>query len=111
MQYRPQTSSADSDPELTEILDNLKGIDVTHYIDQVKRIHWQQLLDSAEEIMSFIQSKDTSIPQLAVTSTKLPTLSEPSIFEEEEDDFFSSSLTLAPPSTRSLNLSPPKRTN
>ncbi len=97
--------------ELTEILDNLKGIDVTHYIDQVKRIHWQQLLDSAEEIMSFIQSKDTSIPQLAVTSTKLPTLSEPSIFEEEEDDFFSSGLTLTPPSTRSLNLSPPKRTN
>lgn len=97
--------------ELTEILDHLKEIDVSHYIDQVKRIHWQQLLDSAEEIMGFIQSKDSSIPQLAITSTKLPNISTPDIFEEEEDDFFSPSLTLQPPSTRSLNLSPPKRFN
>tara|TARA_B110001454_G_scaffold203017_1_gene210580 strand:+ start:2914 stop:3642 length:729 start_codon:yes stop_codon:yes gene_type:complete len=97
--------------ELTEILDHLKDIDVTHYIDQVKRIHWQQLLDSAEEIMSFIQSKEASVPQLAIASTKLPNISSPDIFEEEEDDFFSPGLTLIPPSTRSLNLSPPKRFN
>ena len=97
--------------ELTEILDHLKEIDVSHYIDQVKRIHWQQLLDSAEEIMGFIQSKDSSIPQLAITSTKLPNISTPDIFEEEKDDFFSPGLTLQPPSTRSLNLSPPKRFN
>lgn len=97
--------------ELNEILDNLKDIDVSHYIDQVKRIHWQQLLDSAEEIMGFIQSKETAVPKLAVTSTKLPEMSTPSIFEEEEDGFFSSDLTLQPPSSKSLNLSPPKRSN
>jgi len=42
---------------LGEVLDNLKNVDVTGYIDQAKRIDWKQLLGAAEEIMGFIQAR------------------------------------------------------
>lgn len=94
----------------TEILDNLKGVDVTHYINQAKRIDWQSLLDSAEDIMLFINSKQgpLEVPKPSVTSVTLPRME--SFDEEEDESFFRSGLTLAPP-TRNLNLTPPRKSN
>ena len=94
----------------TEILDNLKDIDVTHYINQAKRIDWQSLLDSAEEIMSFINSKQgpLEIPKPSVPAIAMPTIDP---FDEEEDDsFFRTGLTLSPP-PRNLNLTPPRKSD
>jgi|TARA_B100001094_G_scaffold320872_1_gene367735 hypothetical protein len=98
----------------TEILDNLKEIDVTHYINQAKRIDWQTMLDSAEEIMGFIQARNDgtlNVPKPAVSAVTLPKIG--ISFEAEDDDTFFGSdtpnLTLTPPSVRSLNLTPPKR--
>ncbi|NDF37278.1 MAG: hypothetical protein EB156_05780, partial [Euryarchaeota archaeon] len=53
---------------LAEVLDNLREVDVKVYIDQAKRIEWKKLLNSAEEIMSFINSQDSTKPK-----PKLPT--------------------------------------
>lgn len=48
---------------LGEVLDNLKHVEVTEYIDQAKRINWRQLLGAAEEIMGFIHARnEPSIP-------------------------------------------------
>ena len=99
----------------TEILDNLKEIDVSHYINQAKRIDWQTMLDSAEEIMGFIQARNDgtlNVPKPSVSSVTLPTLGISFEAEDDDDEFFGSStpnLTLTPPSVRSLNLTPPKR--
>ena len=99
----------------TEILDNLKEIDVSHYINQAKRIDWQTMLDSAEEIMGFIQARNDgtlNVPKPAVSAVTLPTLGINFEAEDDDDDFFGSStpnLTLTPPSVRSLNLTPPRR--
>ena len=103
----------------TEILDNLKEVDVTHYINQAKRIDWQAMLDSAEEIMGFIQARNDgslNVPKPAVSSINLPNIGIEFEAEDDDDDFFSSgsetpSLTLTPPTTRSLNLTPPRRRN
>jgi len=89
---------------INDILDNLRGVDVSEYINQAKRIEWKQLLDGAEEIMGFIQSssdKPLKIPEPSIGMPKLPTLptpepviKEPSIEEmllsmdEEGDDWF-----------------------
>ena len=43
---------------LNDILDNLRGVNVEEYIDQAKRIEWKQLLNSAEELMSFVSSSN-----------------------------------------------------
>lgn len=91
---------------LGEVLDNLRGVDVSTYIDQAKRIEWKKLLNSVEEIMSFINTQDPSkpkpkLPTPSVGMPKLPTLPtpepapapEPTIDEligdlgEEEDDW------------------------
>jgi hypothetical protein len=49
---------------LGEVLDNLKNVEVTEYIDQAKRINWRQLLGAAEDIMGFIQARSESpIPE------------------------------------------------
>jgi len=103
----------------TEILDNLKEVDVTHYINQAKRIDWQAMLDSAEEIMGFIQARNDgslNVPKPAVSSINLPNIGIEFEAEDDDDGFFSSgyetpSLTLTPPTTRSLNLTPPRRRN
>ena len=101
----------------TEILDNLKEIDVTHYINQAKRIDWQTMLDSAEEIMGFIQARNDgtlNVPKPAVSSVTLPDIGIDFEADDDDDDFFTdtvstSALTLTPPSTRSFNLTPPRR--
>ena len=91
---------------LGEVLDNLRGVDVSAYIDQAKRIEWKKLLNSVEEIMSFINTQDPAkpkpkLPTPSVGMPKLPTLPtpepvqlpEPTIDElignldEEEDDW------------------------
>ena len=91
---------------LGEVLDNLRGVDVSSYIDQAKRIEWKKLLNSVEEIMSFINTQDPDkpkpkLPTPSIGMPKLPTLPtpepaplpEPTIDElignldEEEDDW------------------------
>lgn len=97
-----------------EILDSLKDIDVTHYINQAKRIDWQSLLDSAEEIMGFVQGRNDgtlSIPSPSVSSVPMPNIVNDIFDEDEEDDsFFRGGLTLSPP-PKNLNLTPPRRSN
>ena len=99
-----------------EILDNLKEVDVAHYINQAKRIDWQSLLDSAEEIMGFVKARNDgtlNVPKPSVSSVSIPRISN-DVFDEEEDEddesFFRGGLTLSPP-PRNLNLSPPRRSN
>ena len=98
----------DNKDELGEILTHMKDIDVTHYIDQAKRIDWQSLLNSAEEIMGFIQSKSgpIQVPKPSVTNVTLPKIGG-SVFDDDDDDFFTENLRLSPP--KNLNLSPPRR--
>tara|TARA_B100001769_G_C22073657_1_gene578055 strand:- start:613 stop:1335 length:723 start_codon:yes stop_codon:yes gene_type:complete len=98
----------DNKDELGEILTHMKDIDVTHYIDQAKRIDWQSLLNSAEEIMGFIQSKSgpIQVPKPSVTNVALPKIGG-SVFDDDDDDFFTENLRLSPP--KNLNLSPPRR--
>ena len=99
-----------------EILDNLKEVDVAHYINQAKRIDWQSLLDSAEEIMGFVKARNDgtlNVPKPSVSSVPIPRISN-DVFDEEEDEddesFFRGGLTLSPP-PRNLNLSPPRKSN
>jgi hypothetical protein len=98
----------------TEILDNLKEVDVTHYINQAKRIDWQTMLDSAEEIMGFIQARNDgslNVPKPAVANVQMPNITNDIFDDDDEDDsFFRSGLTLSPP-PKNLNLTPPRRFN
>jgi hypothetical protein len=98
----------DNKDELGEILTHMKDINVTHYIDQAKRIDWQSLLNSAEEIMGFIQSKagPIQVPKPSVSNVTLPKIGV-SVFDDDDDDFFADKLRLSPP--KNLNLSPPRR--
>jgi hypothetical protein len=112
----------------SEILDNMKDVDVSAYITQAKGIDWKQLLDAAEDILSFIKSKDnTQLPTPSVTMPKLPDLDErfdvimsdgSTLTVEPKDDFFEEPLDQyeepmvieAPaPKENTLTLSPPKR--
>ena len=75
-------SSKKTKMDLGEVLDNLRGVDVSAYIDQAKRIEWKKLLNSVEEIMSFINSQDPDkpkpkLPTPSVGMPKLPTLPTP----------------------------------
>ena len=82
---------------LAEVLDNLRDVDVTAYIDQAKRIEWTKLLNSVEEVMSFINTQDPSapkpkLPKPSVGMPKLPTLPAPPIVEEPTIDDIISNL-------------------
>ena len=72
---------------LNEVLDNLREVDVTEYIQQAKRIDWKQLLDAAEEILTFIQARP-KVPQTTTADImqkmKLPR-SEPIQIESDEE--------------------------
>jgi len=92
---------------LGEVLDNLRGVDVSTYIDQAKRIEWKKLLNSVEEIMSFINTQDSDkpkpkLPTPSIGMPKLPILPTPepvptpeptideligNLDEEEEEDW------------------------
>jgi len=92
---------------LSEILENLKDIDVTHYINQAKRIDWQTMLDSVEEIMGFIKAKNEgtlSVPKPALQQPDLPDLT-PEVVEDES--FFD--LEPPAPPAQNLDLMPPER--
>ena len=112
---------------LGEVLDNLRRIDVTEYIDQAKRIQWKDLLNSLEDLMGFIQKSDGKLSMMkpAVSMPKLPRFPthnpEPTISEilenigdddgwEDDDDFFTEEkpkLTLTRPKP-ALTLKRPK---
>jgi hypothetical protein len=102
--------------DINIMLDNLKEVDVTKHLDQARRIDWQMLMDSAEEIMSFIRaSKESASP--TITKVVLPTLTQPPnhspIIEDDDGEFFeseTSSINLEPPKrARTLDLRPPRR--
>lgn len=82
---------------LNDILDNLRGVDIEEYINQAKRIEWKQLLNSAEELMSFVSSsnagKPVTMPTPSIGMPKLPDLTpEPTVedllesFDDDEED-------------------------
>jgi len=76
---------------LGEVLDNLRDVDVKVYVDQAKRIEWKKLLNSVEEIMSFINSQDSTkpkpkLPTPSIGMPKLPTLPTPPVVEERSID-------------------------
>ena len=74
---------------LGEVLDNLKNVDVSGYIDQAKRIDWKQLLGAAEEIMGFIQARsENTIPApTKIDTSQIKIQREPKIdLPEEEED-------------------------
>ena len=105
--------------DINELLDNLKEVDITSHLEQAKRIDWNMLLDSAEEVMSFIRAaKDSSPAKPSVSNVVLPNLETPvpetPIIDEDDSDFFdeepSTSIDLSPPRrTPSLDLRPPRR--
>lgn len=109
---------------LNDILDNLRGVNVEEYIDQAKRIEWKQLLNSAEELMSFVSSsndgKGPSLPTPSIGMPILPDLSlpEPSIeellaplAEDDQWDFDDSEDFFSPPPSKPLTMkrSKPKK--
>ena len=117
---------------LGEVLDNLRGVDVSTYIDQAKRIEWKKLLNSVEEIMSFINTQDPSkpkpkLPTPSIGMPKLPTLPtpepapapEPTIDEligdlpDDDDDWLEyeddDEIFEEPPAKPNLNPSRPKK--
>jgi predicted CopG family antitoxin len=104
--------------DINIILDNLKEVDVTKHLEQARRIDWQMLMDSAEEIMSFIRTnKDATAPKPAVSNVVLPKLpnsrKEVPIISDDDGDFFEGSVSpidlLPPRKTSSLDLRPPRR--
>ena len=60
---------------LSEVLDNLREVDVTSYINQAKRIDWKQLLDAAEEILGFIQARNTPVEPIISTQDIMQNIS------------------------------------
>jgi hypothetical protein len=110
---------------LNDILDNLRGVDVEEYINQAKRIEWKQLLNSAEELMSFVSSSNSGnavkMPTPSIGMPKLPDLTpEPTVEEllesfddDEEDDwgFDDDEFFSEPPAPKNLTMkrSKPKK--
>ena len=68
---------------LNEVLDNLREVDVTSYINQAKRIDWKQLLDAAEEILGFIQARPKAEPVIT-TNDIMQNISLPETIQIEE---------------------------
>lgn len=104
--------------DINIMLDNLKEVDVTKHLEQARRIDWQMLMDSAEEIMSFIRTNKPNTPtKPAVSNVVLPKLpnsrQETPIISDNDGDFFeesASSIDLLPPKkNNSLDLRPPRR--
>ena len=104
---------------LSEVLDNLREVNVTEYIQQAKGIDWKGLLDAAEEVMGFIKSKSTlsdiktiPTPQLAFTpddDDEEEFFAEPFVQHEEPIVMEPRGLTLTPPRKSRLDLTPPPK--
>ena len=65
--------------------------------------------------MGFVKARNEgtlNVPKPSVSSVSMPRIANDAFDEEEEDDedFFRGGLTLSPP-PRSLNLTPPRRSN
>ena len=78
---------------LNEILDNLKDVDVTTYITQAKGIDWKSLLDAAEELMTFVKSKNINYAAMNPSDTQMPKLPDlderfDAVYEEDDEEFF-----------------------
>ena len=72
---------------LNEVLDNLREVDVTEYINQAKRIDWKQLLDAAEEILGFIQARPKATPKVTTNDImRNVNLPEPNIVNIQTED-------------------------
>ena len=70
---------------LNEVLDNLREVDVTTYINQAKRIDWKQLLDAAEEILGFIQARPKAPETVVTTDDIMQNISLPETIELEPE--------------------------
>jgi hypothetical protein len=98
---------------LSEVLDNLRDIDVGEYISQAKRIEWKELLNAAEEIMGFISSKSGPSPMMKPPARPTPvSIPEMKTYITEDEEAFLNEepdLVLAPPKKKVLDLTPPRR--
>ena len=77
---------------LNNLLDSLKEVDVTGHLEQAKRIDWKSLLDSAEEVMGFIQTHIRQAETSKTFKTFKPTLEpivplDEDVWNEEEPDW------------------------
>lgn len=45
---------------LNQVLDHLRNVDVEEYINQAQRIDWKSLLGAAEEVMGFIEARNSN---------------------------------------------------
>ena len=71
---------------LNEVLDNLREVDVTMYINQAKRIDWKQLLDAAEEILGFIQARPKPPESVVTTNDIMQNISLPETIQVQTVD-------------------------
>ncbi len=72
---------------LSQVLDHLRSVDVEDYISQAQRIDWRSLLSAAEEVMGFIEKRN-STNESTMKEFK-PTLPEPTpafVPDDEEVD-------------------------
>ena len=46
---------------LNQVLDHLRSVDVEDYINQAQRIDWRSLLGAAEEVMGFIEERNSTV--------------------------------------------------
>lgn len=77
---------------LNSVLDNMRSVDVDDYIQQAKRIDWKQLMNAAEEIMGFIQRRDSTPTNTVTTQDIMNNINitdtvEEEWFEEPTEDF------------------------
>lgn len=96
---------------LSEVLDNLREVNVTEYIDQARGIDWKGLLDAAEEIMEFIKSKSSlssGIKTIPTPDMGLPTLREREFFTRPAVQHEEAIVLEPTPRRDPLNPSPPK---
>lgn len=77
---------------LNSVLDNMRSVDVDDYIQQAKRIDWKQLMNAAEEIMEFIQRRDSTTANVVTTQDIMSNINitdtpNEEWFEEPTEDF------------------------
>lgn len=69
---------------LNQVLDHLRSVDVEDYISQAQRIDWRSLLGAAEEVMGFIEKRNTAV-ESPMREFK-PTLPEPAPFVPDDEE-------------------------
>jgi hypothetical protein len=67
-----------------EVLDNMKDVDLTYYIEKAKGIDWDALLNAAEDVLGYIKERAPTVPDMTGFKPTL-NLPEPSADLDELD--------------------------